>query len=740
MGIGVFLRPPLLIPPSFESYDALGWNLARGEGFTLADDGIVSPHFFRTPGYPLFLAAVYALFGHAPKAVYAIHIVLHLLTVVLIFVLARRCFNERVASLASLLVAVFPLTTMYIPTVLPEVLSTFLLALSLWLFKRVLDKNSPWLAFLTGAIMAYSALVRPVFALLSLLCFAGAWWVNRRRQGLLRPFVVLHLGFLLVWLPWVARNYWLSESFIPLSTEAPYQFWLGTLSVEKYATRHWKNPDYYFQLLVLENRLPHFHDDPKRPSIIELNARNPEQITPIRLHYRTGESDRFTTVDMSPAGAGRFRTTLPPQPFGTRVSYFVTSEHPLSGRARLRYPRKSDVYPERYFFFETVPDVVHEIGGADTLDIHDVAALVQDIAHTYHNVLKSGARSDSVDGAHSALLSCILRGRHCPNWYHNLLKPGARLDSGGSQSHSFSNLELLVQDLFFASSELEVLIQKMSGPGAFTARDIEASGEQTLRLSLNNEAGLLLPLHKKTPALRWLIERGGLDDKRRFAATVSYRGPGTPGANWTKLTRCGLEEGIFSSLPESSPCVQRIGFPSIHQELRRNRAYMKMAWINLKRDFWENVQALIFRIPRLWLVLGTTSEKQTYQVRGSSVLYPLLTLGTSAILVLGILGFVVLRKGWRKHWIIAVPIVYLSLVHAPFHAEGRYGVPGRPFYLIYTAVALIYLWPKVRGLFRRRREDTGPQREPPASSSRPVGKTLFGLKRRLSRGLPEELL
>jgi hypothetical protein len=383
------------------------------------------------------------------------------------------------------------------------------------------------------------------------------------------------------------------------------------------------------------------------------------------------------------------------------------------------------LFPERHFFFETLPDVVHEIGETDTFDIHEVAVLARYIAHTYHNVLKSVARPNSVDGAPSALVSCILRDRHCPNWYDNLLKPGARLNSGGSRSLSVIDLEPLVQDLFFASSDLEFLIQKMFEPGAITARHIEASGAQTLRLSLNNKFDLLLPLHKNPPALRWLIERGGLDDERRLAATVFSRGPGIPGANWTKLPRCGVGGGDFSSLPESSPCVQGIGFPSIHQELRRNRAYMMLAWINLKKDFWKNVQAMIFRIPRLWLVVGTTSEKQTYQVRGSAVLYPLLTLGTAAILLLGVLGFVVSRKGWREHWILAIPIVYLSLVHAPFHAEGRYTVPGRPFYLIYTAVALIYLWPKVRGLFRRKREDTGPQREPPASSSRPVEKTLF---------------
>jgi hypothetical protein len=662
MGIGVLVRPPLLIPPNFESYDALGWNLARGEGFTFADNGIVSPYFFRTPGYPLFLAAVYALVGHAPKAVYATHIVFHLLTVVLIFLLTRRCINEQVATLASLLAAVYPLTAMYIPTILPEVFSTFLLALSIWLFKRALDKNSPWLVFLTGAVMAYSALVRPVFALLSLLCFAGAWWANRRRQGLLRPFVVLHLGFLLVWFPWVARNYWLSGSFIPLSTEAPYQFWLGTVSVDKYATHHWKNPDYYFQHLVLKNRIPYLHDDPKRPSIIELSARNSDRITPIRLFYRTGESDPSKTVDMSRVGPGRFQATIPPQPFGTYVSYFVTMRHPVTGTGRLRYPAKT----EWNFSFRIVPDVLHELGQMQVSDIHDIAAVGRLLVSLNGTLLKSG-----------------------------------------------SNFGARENERYFIS-DIAGIIQEMSLSPAVKLTSVESGGPKMLRLHLSNGVDFPLPLQEGSVTLRRLIQRGGIDGKMKFAATVYKIGPEHPGAGWVREAQCGFELKTLNAIQKPVPCIQGIGFPAVDLEHRRNRAYLTLAWINVKRDFWKIVKASIFRIPRLWMVVGTTSDRQAYQVRGSSLLYPLLTLGTSATLVLGILGFVVLRKGWRDHWILAIPVVYISLVHAPFHAEGRYTVPGRPFYLIYTAVTLIYLWPKVRGLFRRRREDTGPQREPPA--------------------------
>ncbi|MCL5935492.1 MAG: hypothetical protein M1543_03250 [Firmicutes bacterium] len=42
-------------------YDTLGWNLAQGKGY-LDENG--QPSIWRTPGYPVFLAGLYWLFGH----------------------------------------------------------------------------------------------------------------------------------------------------------------------------------------------------------------------------------------------------------------------------------------------------------------------------------------------------------------------------------------------------------------------------------------------------------------------------------------------------------------------------------------------------------------------------------------------------------------------------------------------------------------------------------------------------
>ena len=75
----------------------------------------------------------------------------------------------------------------------------------------------------------------------------------------------------------------------------------------------------------------------------------------------------------------------------------------------------------------------------------------------------------------------------------------------------------------------------------------------------------------------------------------------------------------------------------------------------------------------------------------------------------------VIHEHIREHLFLTTPVLYLSLVHAPFHVESRYSVPGRPFILIYTAVALIFLYTKTREHFRQKRRPAGSPPESPAS-------------------------
>lgn len=157
-------------------------------------------------------------------------------------------------------------------------------------------------------------------------------------------------------------------------------------------------------------------------------------------------------------------------------------------------------------------------------------------------------------------------------------------------------------------------------------------------------------------------------------------------------------KGIFPDKKEfwkkinSLPCIREVGLPSTTTDLRLNRAYLALAFLNLKENPWEILYSSFLRIPRIWLAVGTTDSRHAYQTGRSNILYPLLNLASISIVIFGIIGLFLSRKNLRAHWILLLPVFYLCIVHLPFHAEGRYSFQGRPFLFIYVSVALLLIW------------------------------------------------
>ena len=112
-------------------YDNVAWNLANGRGFVadiISPEGTVTyePLIANGPTYPLFLAAVYRVFGHAITAVRVVQAILGAVTIFFVFRIAQRAFGERVACLSAALVAVHPALTFYTGMLLSETVFTFL--------------------------------------------------------------------------------------------------------------------------------------------------------------------------------------------------------------------------------------------------------------------------------------------------------------------------------------------------------------------------------------------------------------------------------------------------------------------------------------------------------------------------------------------------------------------------------------------------------------------------------------
>jgi len=247
-------------------YIQLAWNWLKNGVYGGVVNGRLVPLDMRMPGYPAFLAAVFAIAGESSRAVMIVQLGVDLATCLAIALLAARLAPEasrrRTALAALWLAALCPFTANYITAVLTETLATFLTALGLLLVLGAYTGEglpargiSPW--FLAGLVGGFGALVRPETALL--LVAAGValilrWWRPVDWMKLARATVLVGVGLVVPLLPWAARNWrslhevqFLAPRYVNLPSElVPTGFNAWT------ATWLWRFGDVYLTLWKLE--------------------------------------------------------------------------------------------------------------------------------------------------------------------------------------------------------------------------------------------------------------------------------------------------------------------------------------------------------------------------------------------------------------------------------------------------------------------------------------------------------
>jgi 4-amino-4-deoxy-L-arabinose transferase-like glycosyltransferase len=171
-------------------YADLGKNwLLHGVYARTYDFDVINPTLARLPGYPAFLAFVFAIFGLDNfKAVLAIQVLVDVGTCFVMADLARRCISDRAAKAAFLLTALCPFLAQYSTAALTETLEIFFTALALDFAVMGLDSLPsrslrPWAR--CGVCVAACILLRPDGGLLLLAigAYQGILLVRALRSG-----------------------------------------------------------------------------------------------------------------------------------------------------------------------------------------------------------------------------------------------------------------------------------------------------------------------------------------------------------------------------------------------------------------------------------------------------------------------------------------------------------------------------------------------------------------------------
>ncbi len=202
-------------------YIELAWNWLKNRVYGFPVHGVLTPVDMRTPGYPAFLAAIFAVAGNAPRAAMLAQAVLDVGTCFVIALIAARLRDgqrQRVFTAALWLAALCPFTANYTAVVLTETLVTFLTAVVILVlldaelgFGDNVRQNlltNRWL--LAGIVTGFGTLVRPETPLVLIaagLVLAAKWRRPRDWAKLLRAGVLIGIGVILPLIPWAARNW-----------------------------------------------------------------------------------------------------------------------------------------------------------------------------------------------------------------------------------------------------------------------------------------------------------------------------------------------------------------------------------------------------------------------------------------------------------------------------------------------------------------------------------------------------
>ncbi len=261
------------------NYADLATNWLQHGIYGLTQAGQIVPSDTRLPGYPAFLAAIFAVFGVGHfKTVMLVQIVVDLCSCFLIAKLALRIAGGRTAQIAFALAALCPFLANYSAAALSETLEIFFTVLALdcvaGALQRIEDGRRSWTAWAgCGAAIAACILLRPDGGILLaslgayLGCLVSRWrGIRERLMPVLVGGVLVAVVALAPLVPWTIRNFRTLHHFQPLApryateseevTPRGFNRWVSTWMVDYASTEeiYWSVPGSALDVSKLPDR------------------------------------------------------------------------------------------------------------------------------------------------------------------------------------------------------------------------------------------------------------------------------------------------------------------------------------------------------------------------------------------------------------------------------------------------------------------------------------------------------
>lgn len=208
----------------FAYYLDKAMSLASGHGY--ANNGV--PTAFWPPGYPIFLAGVFKLFGSSLAIAKVTNIVLWTATTVLVYLLGLRLDGRATAAVAAFIVALFPEFILFANLASSENLFIPLVLCAALILSPKQKMSGPpdWKrSLLAGLLLGFAVVVRTTAVLLPpLMALVLILWYRSRPAFI--SACLLIAAFAISPAAWVVRNAVVMGSPV-LSTNGGISLWTG---------------------------------------------------------------------------------------------------------------------------------------------------------------------------------------------------------------------------------------------------------------------------------------------------------------------------------------------------------------------------------------------------------------------------------------------------------------------------------------------------------------------------------
>ncbi len=575
-------------------------------------------------GYAYFLSAFYRAFGDRPWIPLLVQVALNATTPLLLFAAARRWTDERTAALAALLLGALSFNTVYASTQSSDAICTVLFLLSILVFIRADDEDRRAWFVLAGLLTGLMSQFRPNLILIPGVLAAYAVWQRPVRRYVMHAFVLLLCAGATL-APWIVRNYRLTKTLVPTSVHGGAQLWYGSLQIGPYLNSRGYNPRSVFESPAFE--YTSLSGVPLLVSGFVSPCGIDERHGTLSLQYWTDFDPvrrRLVPATLAPRSRA-FSFELPPPPDGDAVYYYYFDVTWPSDAGPVTVSTPARGANAPFVYFVSQNHLGDLDRYDDLLDIFDVVRLARHEAWGEPLPAADLLRRGDVDTLQSAV-STLLRAA----WEgHPAQIPIARLDHDGAAA------------TVTVGEGSTILI-----PRAWNERltDLTIVGPNAEALMRTHVA--LAALSHPAP----LIAR--------------------PDA------ACGAVEEVK---------VNNVFYREQPQAMRR---YSALALDNIRREPFAFLKASVYRMYRVFVVVGSADKWTNQQFSGAAVVYAAAAIASLTLLGLFLAGVVIL---WRRRANIRLPlllILYVPLTIAPLLTNMRYSVTVQPLMFVFVAATV----------------------------------------------------